>query len=161
MKKGLRRVLCAVCAAALVGAAFAYWGLHPGRPPAALHLPARRAWAGVIQLEEYNGLPWEATDREVQDALAFCNSCVLIPRERNQPMMVGMGATFRQLVLTSGRERYTVSLITGGRPNALVEYARLRDGAYITLWREFYQGDEGLWKQAEQAVRRVEGLKDK
>lgn len=98
---------------------------------------------------------------EVQAALAFCNSCALFPREPDEPLMVGMGATFRQLVLTSGRERYTVSLITGGQPNALVEYARLRDGEFITLWREFYQGDEALWKQAEQALRRIESMKDK
>ncbi len=137
----------------------AYGVLRPNRPPEQLRLSAGKEWTGAVKLEEFGGLCWDATQQEVQDALAFCNSCTQFPREEEGALMLGMGATFRQLVLERGPERYTVSLLPGRQPNALVEYAWQRDGEYQTLWQDFYQGDAALWDRAEQAVRRIEDLR--
>ena len=77
----------------------AYGVLRPSRPPEQLRLSAGKEWTGAVKLEEFGGLCWDATQQEVQDALAFCNSCTQFPREEEGALMLGMGATFRQLVL--------------------------------------------------------------
>ena len=94
----------------------AYGVLRPSRPPEQLRLSAGKEWTGAVKLEEFGGLCWDATQQEVQDALAFCNSCTQFPREEEGALMLGMGATFRQLVLERGRSGTPCRCSRAGSP---------------------------------------------
>ena len=109
----------------------AYGVLRPSRPPAQLRLSAGKEWTGAVKLEEFGGLCWDATQQEVQDALAFCNSCTQFPREEEGALMLGMVRTLKAqgvktLVFTTLLSRSTtvsVDALLAAEPDAPDETA--------------------------------------